>query len=366
MSDLTVVGVSKSFGRTRVLEGIDLHVPAGSLTAILGPSGCGKTTLLRLIAGFDRPDGGSISLGDRLLCDAAGAMPPERRRIGYVVQEGALFPHLTVAQNVAFGLPSRDRQAQTRADELLDLVGLDSSHARRYPHQLSGGQQQRVALARALAPRPSVILLDEPFASLDAGLREGMRRAVAETLAVAGATAVLVTHDQAEALSLADRVAVMQRGRVTQVAAPAVLYGSPVDVETATFVGEAIILDSDVRDGYADCALGRVRVAPHAEEGAGTLMLRPEQIAIASADATNEVATPRGTVATVLDALYFGHYATVRLQLVNGDVIMARPPGYAAPRAGDRVTLHVMGAAHVFPRPHTEPRHAEAQRGIPR
>src|SRR5215207_3484995 len=284
MMDLVLAGLVRSYGPTRVLHGIDLRVPAGSLTAILGPSGCGKTTLLRLIGGFDQPDAGTIRLGDRVLYENGRSVPPEKRQIGYVAQEGALFPHLTVAQNIAFGLP-RSASRHERVDELLRMVGLDPALAARHPHQLSGGQQQRVALARALAPRPLVILLDEPFASLDAGLRESTRRAVAASLAAAGATAILVTHDQGEALSLADQVAVMRHGRLAQVASPAALYHHPADVETAVSIGEAVILPAEIQDGVAACALGRLAAPGARATGQTDVMVRPEQIALHTLDA---------------------------------------------------------------------------------
>jgi iron(III) transport system ATP-binding protein len=348
MMDLTVSEVTKAYGTTQVLHGVSLHVPAGSFTAILGPSGCGKTTLLRLIAGFDRPDAGTIRLGDRALYQDGHSLPPEKRQIGYVVQEGALFPHLTVGANVLFGLRVNAEQGARRVGELLEMVGLDPSYAGHYPHQLSGGQQQRVALARALAPAPKMILLDEPFASLDAGLRDSTRRAVAQSLAATGATTILVTHDQAEALSLADQVAIMRQGRLTQVAAPSELYRCPVDVETATSLGEAVILRADVHTGVAECALGRLPVHDESlsgpvRDGPADLVIRPEQIMI------DETGAAAGTPARVLETTYFGHDAIVRLELAFGVTVIARPPGYAAPAAGRAVSLVVQGTVHALP-----------------
>ena len=242
MTSLYLEGVTKTYGPTRVLEGVDLDVPARSITTVLGPSGCGKTTLLRIIAGFTDPDAGTVTFGTSTVVGAGRVVPPQRRHVGYVPQEGALFPHLDVAANITFGLPRGQRRATARVDELLALVGLDDALRRRYPHELSGGQQQRVALARALAPRPALVLLDEPFSSLDAGLREGTARAVVAALRAADTTAVLVTHDQSEALSLSDQVAVMRAGRLAQIDNPAALYRSPVDVGVATFVGGAVLL----------------------------------------------------------------------------------------------------------------------------
>ena len=343
MISVTIRGLAKSFGSVRVLQGVDLHVPVGSFTVILGPSGCGKTTLLRLIAGFEQPDAGTILLGDRVVCEAGRSLPPERRAVGYVAQEGSLFPHLTVAGNIAFGLSRRAQRGGTRVADLLDLVGLDASHARRYPHELSGGQQQRVALARALAPQPGIVLLDEPFSSLDAGLREGTRRAVAHALAVAGATTLLVTHDQAEALSLATQVAVMRAGRLAQVGAPAELYRAPIDLGVATFLGDAVVLPAQVRDGVAACALGHLPVRSPSHDGAARALIRPEQLAIGPLAAA-------GIAARVLAVTYYGKDAAVQLGLASSDtVVTARVPGHAAPQIGEQVAIHVQGDIVAYP-----------------
>ena len=344
MSAVLIRGLGKAFGAVRVLDGIDLRVPAGSLTVILGPSGCGKTTLLRLIAGFEHPDRGSITLGGQTVCDEGQSLPPERRQIGYVAQEGALFPHLNVAANITFGLSARERRAQGRADELLALVGLDTALANRYPHELSGGQQQRVALARALAPQPRVVLLDEPFSALDAGLREGTRLAVAQALAAAGATAILVTHDQAEALSLATQVAVMRDGRLAQVGTPAELYRHPADLGVATFLGDAVILPAVIRGGRAECDLGGLAVRGAAPDGPTAILLRPEQLILTDDESA------AGALAQVLDHTYYGKDLTVRLQLVpSGATITARIPGFAPPANGQRVRVAVHGAVIAYP-----------------
>ena len=249
-TSLSVAGLSKAFGDSPVLVELDLEVPTGSLTAVLGPSGCGKTTLLRLLGGFEHADRGTIRLGEQVLADERTHLAPERRAIGFVPQEGALFPHLDVAANVGFGLPRAQRRGG-RVEELLELVDL-AGLGGRLPHQLSGGQQQRVALARALAPEPGLVLLDEPFDALDAGLRAQVRGEVREALRAAGATALLVTHDQEEALSLADTVAVMRGGRIVQAADPQTLYRDPVDAEVAAFVGEAVLLEGRLDGDYAE------------------------------------------------------------------------------------------------------------------
>src|SRR5580692_10367184 len=259
MTQLVVTGLHKAFGDHPVLTGLDLEVPAGSLTAILGPSGSGKTTLLRVLAGFERGDAGTVTIGGSVVDGPDAHLAPERRQIGYVPQEGALFPHLTVAANVGFGLPSRQRRGP-RTAELLAMVGL-TGMGRRYPHQLSGGQQQRVALARALAIRPEVVLLDEPFASLDAHMRASVRADVQQICRAAGTTAILVTHDQDEALSMADRVAVLRDGRIVQYAAPQDLYMLPADPALARFIGDANLLEGSVPEAASaavDTILGRL------------------------------------------------------------------------------------------------------------
>jgi iron(III) transport system ATP-binding protein len=344
---LTVSGLSKAFGDSPVLAGLDLEVRTGSLTAVLGPSGCGKTTLLRLLAGFERADGGSIRLGARVLCDGSTDLAPERREIGFVPQEGALFPHLDVAANVGFGL-SRSLRRGGRVEELLELVDL-ADLGKRLPHQLSGGQQQRVALARALAPEPGLILLDEPFDALDAGLREQVRGEVREALRAAGATALLVTHDQEEALSLADTVAVMRGGRIVQAADPQTLYRDPIDAEVAAFVGEAVLLEGELEDGGVETSLGRLEVRGPAAGGRGpvTVMLRPEQILCREPNAAPTLAGPFGRVQSTA---FFGHDATARIALEGGNrrEILARASGHTLPAVGERVSLAVQGTALAF------------------
>ncbi|GLZ28547.1 ABC transporter [Lentzea sp. NBRC 105346] len=343
MTALTIRGVTKSFGATPVLGGIDLHVPAESLTAVLGPSGCGKTTLLRLIAGFDDPDAGVIAFGDETVFGDGRSTPPQRRHVGYVPQEGALFPHLTVTANITFGLPRKARVAKHRVPELLELVGLDVRVADRYPHQLSGGQQQRVALARALAPEPSVVLLDEPFSSLDAGLREATGRAVVSALRATNATAVLVTHDQAEALSLADQVAVMRAGRLVQLAEPPVVYGSPLDVGVARFVGDAVLLAGQVRGAHVDCPLGTIALRAGNIDGAAEVLIRPEQILLRGDGS--------GVPARVEEVSFYGHDAAVRLTLLpDGPRVVARITGERdLPAPGQQVGLVVTGDALAYP-----------------
>jgi iron(III) transport system ATP-binding protein len=342
MTAVTVRNLTKAFGQSKVLRGIDLTVPEESVTAILGPSGCGKTTLLRLVAGFDGPDSGEILLGERLVCGNGSFVAPQHREVGYVPQEGALFPHLDIAHNITFGLRGRERRSGHRVEELLELVGLDSLVRQRFPHQLSGGQQQRVALARALAPRPSLILLDEPFSSLDAGLREGTGRAVIEALRVTKTTAVLVTHDQSEALSLADQVAVMRDGTLAQVGTPHEVYRAPADLGVAEFVGVAVVVDAEVVDGSASSDLGPLFVTPGFGAGRARLLVRPEQIELASSSQV-------GAEARVIDVSYFGHDAAVRLQvLASGRLVTARVSGTSVPMPHTVVQVSVTGPVTAY------------------
>jgi iron(III) transport system ATP-binding protein len=304
---LAVAGLAKSFGSLDVLRAVDLTVPTGSVTAVLGPSGGGKTTLLRIIAGFDEPDAGTVAIAGTTVASPGHALPPERRRVGVVPQEGALFPHLDVAGNVGFGLPRGAAGRAAGADriaEVLELVGLPGLQRMR-PHQLSGGQQHRVALARALAPRPALVLLDEPFSSLDAGLRAQVREEVLLALDASGTTAVVVTHDQQEALSIADQVAVLLDGRIAQTASPAALYDEPVSLAVATFVGDAIVLPGVASRGVATCALGHVALRADApQDGPVNVVVRPEQLELR---ADNEDSPTSGAArGTVTSRSFFG------------------------------------------------------------
>jgi iron(III) transport system ATP-binding protein len=274
---LRVSQLRKSFGMVQAVDDVSFEVDHGGVLGVLGPSGCGKTTVLRLIAGFERPDAGTVEIGGRVVADTRRQLPPERRRVGMVFQEAALFPHLDVAANIGFGLPRPGHAA--RVAELTALVGLAGLSAR-MPHELSGGQQQRVALARALAPEPELVLLDEPFSGLDATLRAELRDEVREILRAAGATVVFVTHDREEALAMADRVAVMRAGRIEQVSTPAELYLRPINRFVAGFVGHANLVPGRVVGGEVETRLGAFR-APHGSlpEGASAeALLRPEQL----------------------------------------------------------------------------------------
>lgn len=375
---LSIESVSKSFAGTRVLEGISIEVPDGSRTAIVGASGSGKSTLLRLIAGFEEPDSGRITLGDRVIAEAGGrgasargmngrganargtigraaggrSVPAHRRGIGYVAQDGALFPHLTVAGNIAFGLRGRHgrdgRARDARVREAMELAALDPVLADRYPHQLSGGQQQRVALARALAPRPAVILLDEPFSALDTGLREQTRRAVIDALERSATTAVLVTHDQDEALTFGQGIGIMVDGRLAQSGVPSEVYDSPATPEIAAFLGGTVLLPATLGGGCADCVLGRIPIRHDRSSGAvgaSVAMVRPAQFEVRTgAAASNAVVTDIrrvGPTAEVVLQIGDGAPSTVALRLPQHEVVgLAR---------GARVDVRIDGGVVLYP-----------------
>jgi iron(III) transport system ATP-binding protein len=344
MSAIELKAVAKSFGATEVLTDIDLTVPQGSITAVLGVSGSGKTTLLRLIAGFERLDRGEISIGGLIVDDGQRSVRPQHRGVGYVPQDGALFPHLTVHKNVGFGLARAERSTVTELLDLVDLSGLEN----RYPHQLSGGQQQRVALARALAIRPSVVLLDEPFSSLDASLRAELGRDVTRILATAATTTVLVTHDQDEALALADRIAVLREGRVLASSDPRSLYRDPPDPHAARSIGEANILTATVHEELATCALGTVTLGVNGRakvNGPVQLLLRPEQLTLHPHPDGDAVQ------ASVIEMRYHGHEGIAQLRLHDSaqETVLARVPGELVLAPGQDVWVSASGPARAWP-----------------
>jgi iron(III) transport system ATP-binding protein len=330
--------ICKRFGEVRAVCGVNLKVEAGKFVALLGSSGCGKTTALRMLAGFIQPDGGSIAIGGQLVFGGSINLPPEKRRVGMVFQEYALFPHLSVRDNIAYGV-DRHPDARRRVDEMLELVGLQSA-ADRMPHELSGGQQQRVALARALAPAPAVILLDEPFSNLDAALRLRVRSDVRDILRQAGVTAVFVTHDQEEALSLADQVAVMINGRIIQTGSPADIYRSPVNREVAAFIGDANFLPGRAEGNKVHCEIGEL-ITEQEQNGDVHVMFRPEDLVIS---------TYGNHQAEVEDLQFFGHDQLVCLRLPSGAALQSRVLGApGAYRRGQKVSIRVNSPAMVYP-----------------
>jgi iron(III) transport system ATP-binding protein len=320
-------GVTKRFGATTAVDRASLCVDRGDVVALLGPSGCGKTTLLRLVAGFERPDEGSVTVGGRISAGPGVWVAPEARRVGMVFQDYALFPHLTVAANVGFGLPRRERAA--RVAEFVDVVGLGGLE-HRYPHELSGGQQQRVALARALAPSPDLVLLDEPWSNVDPFLRETLRAEVADIIRPLGVTVVLVTHDREEAFSLADRIALMRDGTVVQEGTAEELYFAPADRWAAEFVGAANVLSGKVVSGRVETALGAFPANGCARADAQVLV-RPELLEL----------EPSATgPAEVVAREFRGHDVFYRVRL-NGLELLSHRPSTEVVDLGSRVAIRV-------------------------
>ena len=328
---ICVHGVSKAFGGVRAVDDAALCVERGEFVALLGPSGCGKTTLLRLIAGFERPDRGEIRVCERTVAAPDAWVPPEARWVGMVFQDYALFPHLSVAENVGFGV-ARKRRARA-VGEALSLVGL-GGYGARYPHELSGGQQQRVALARSLAPRPELVLLDEPWSNIDPLLRGTMRDELAEILRAADVTVMLVTHDREEAFSLADRVALMLDGRVVQAAPPEELYRLPSTRWAAEFVGAGNFLRGRVAGGAVETTLGTFALSAPASAGEVDVLIRPEQLQLLPDD---------GGRATVIGREFRGHDVFYRVQAGDAVLVSQRPS-----------TEQVALGARVSVRPHVE------------
>ena len=346
MSAIELRGVRASYGERLALHGIDLEAPQGLLTAVVGPGGCGKTTMYRVMAGFHPAAAGAVVIGDEVVDGGGIYVRPEKRRLGVVPQDVALFPNLDVAGNVGYGIRRWGRYDRRRVNELLALVGLPEAGGLRV-HQLSGGQQQRIAVARSLAPRPLAVMLDEPFSALDHGLRESVRSDVRAALRASGTTAVLVTHDQQEALSIADHVALLRDGAVVQAGGPKQLYEAPVSLWAARFLGDVVELPAHGDDRLVTTALGVLPVAesvgdPALAGGRPVAVLRPEQL----------VADPAGVDGRVAAVTYFGHDAMVTVNLVRpgGGVIPVawRTSGVAVPREGDAVRLRVAGAVRVF------------------
>jgi iron(III) transport system ATP-binding protein len=320
--------VTKRFGDVVALDATSMCVDRGEVVAVLGPSGCGKTTLLRLIAGFERPGAGTVEVDRRRVAGPDVWIPPEERRVGMVFQDYALFPHLTVAENVGFGLPRRSRSSRT--PQLLSAVGLDGLD-RRYPHELSGGQQQRVALARALAPEPDVILLDEPWSNVDPFLRETLRDEVADIIRPLGTTVVLVTHDREEAFSLGDRIALMRAGAVVQEGTPEELYFAPVSRWAAEFVGAANLVAGRLDGGLVRTVVGSFPANGGNGGDVVEVLVRPELLELEP--------DPTGT-AEVVGREFRGHDVFYRVRLDGVELVSQRPSNEVVP-LGSRVSIRV-------------------------
>ena len=335
------IGLTKRFGVAEVVSNVNIVLPRGEILALLGPSGGGKTTTLRLIAGFETPDAGTIEVENDIVVGPGRLLPPEQRRVGMVFQDYALFPHMNVTNNICFGLANDDARDR-RVSEVLDIVGL-TGEALKWPHELSGGQQQRVALARALAPRPAVVLLDEPFSNLDAALRDMVRTEVKQILRNAEASAIFVTHDQNEAFGLADKVAIMLRSTVVQTGTPEEVYVAPANLEVARFLGEVDILDGEASGGWVTCEMGRLPLVGATElTGSVKVAIRPESLRLYPESGPS-------SSATVVDSEFRGIYKLIKVRLASGITLNAVMGLHIPVNVGDQVQVGVNSTVTAFP-----------------
>ena len=342
MSSLEISHLKVSLGNRLILDDLSFSLAEGQIAALLGPSGCGKTTLLRSIAGLIQPSDGTIRFGKQLVSLSSLVMPSHKRKIGYVPQEGALFPHLSVADNISFGLDrsvfTKDQIRQT-TKEMLNLIGLQGYESR-MPNQLSGGQQTRVALARALAIKPAIILLDEPFSALDEALRDDLRSDVINLLRASKTTAILVTHDREEALVSADVVALMRAGKIVQQGSPEAVYSKPISPAIAVSTGDALVLDAQrLADGSTSYLFNPAAVGASSESG--QIVIRPEEITL---DRTISATSPKGRISKID---YYGHDAMVTVE-VAGQSIKVRIPGPSDFLVGEEVGVHHTGPVRFF------------------
>jgi iron(III) transport system ATP-binding protein len=342
VSSLEISHLKVSLGNRLILDDLSFSLAEGQIAALLGPSGCGKTTLLRSIAGLIQPSDGTIRFGKQLVSLSSLVMPSHKRKIGYVPQEGALFPHLSVADNISFGLDrsvfTKDQIRQT-TKEMLNLIGLQGYESR-MPNQLSGGQQTRVALARALAIKPAIVLLDEPFSALDEALRDDLRSDVINLLRASKTTAILVTHDREEALVSADVVALMRAGKIVQQGSPEAVYSKPISPAIAVSTGDALVLDAQqLADGSTSYLFNPSAVGTSSESG--QIVIRPEEISL---DRTLSAASPRGRISKID---YYGHDAMVTVE-VAGQSIKVRIPGPFDFVVGEEVGVHHTGPVRFF------------------
>ncbi len=348
MAQLELNGVIQRYGKNTIVNGVNFTLKTGQIACLLGPSGCGKTTLLRCIAGFEEISGGEILLRGNVVSSASKRLPPEKRRIGMVFQDYALFPHLSVEANIAFGLGKDEENAHLRVRQLLATVGL-TGQGDKFPHELSGGQQQRVALARALAPRPELILLDEPFSNLDVGLRERLSLEVREILKREGSTAVLVTHDQNEAFAMADEIGVMYEGRIQQWDVPYNLYHRPSNRFVADFIGQGVLLPGTVVDGtnvamelgqlVSDIPVECSETCTNCSDGCDVdVLLRPDDI----------VHDDQSTLqAEVLHKAFRGADILYTLKLASGAEVLSLVPSHHNHALGEKIGIR-LDADHVI------------------
>lgn len=351
---LIVTGLSRRIGAREVVSDLSLRVLPGQVTCLLGPSGCGKSTTLRMIAGVDTPDAGEVILNGQRLCGDGVHLPPEKRGIGIIFQDFALFPHLTVAQNVGYGLVGSKADKKARTDEVLSRVHLED-FARSYPHELSGGEQQRVALARALAPRPKVMLMDEPFSGLDNRLRDGIRDETLDILREEGTAVVLVTHEPEEAMRMADQIALMRDGRVVQQGVPYNVYNAPVDKQAAAFFSDINVIRGTVEGALTTTPFGEF-LAPGVADGTEVeIVIRPQHLRIdfdrhgRGPNPTPEDGAPaKGTVER---ARYMGHESLVDFRMdYDGSILKATVPSVFLPKPGTVLWLMIRrGRCFVFP-----------------
>lgn len=346
MTSLDVSHLSVNFGDRTVIDDLSFSLKEGEIAALLGPSGCGKTTLLRAIAGLLQPREGTIRFGAQLVGLSSVVLPPHKRRTGYVPQQGALFPHLNIAKNIAFGLDKKEFSAQQinqTVSQMLELIGM-SGFENQMPTEISGGQQTRVALARALAVKPKMVLLDEPFSALDAELRNTLRSEVVALLRAQGTTAILVTHDREEALVSSDKVVLMRDGKIAQYGSPEEVYESPISPSVATSTGDALILSAQQsQDGSTSYAISSSNSRPNLEiKSNGYVVIRPEEISV-SKDSTG------GVGGTLIQLDYYGHDAMLVIKLDDtSEIIRARVAGPMDFEVGDTVNVKHRGPIRFF------------------
>jgi Fe(3+) ions import ATP-binding protein fbpC 2 len=348
---LTIKNLNKFFGEQQVLNDISLTLARGEMLFLLGASGCGKTTLLRSSAGFEQPTNGEIWLKERLIFGDNCNLPTQQRHLGYVVQEGVLFPHLNVYRNIAYGLGNgKGKTIEERAciEQAMKLTGI-SELAERFPHQLSGGQQQRVALARALAPNPELILLDEPFSALDEHLRQQIRQEMLQALRQSGASAIFVTHDRDEALRYADKIAIIQQGKILQIDTPCSLYWSPNHLETATFIGESIVLPAHRIDkNLVQCQLGCVPIqSTHSDATSGQILLRPEQFSLVDISQNSTACTVSTFEAIMQNIEFRGRTTAVQIAINHHEIWIEM--GYMPDlKIGERIDVYLQGRGMFY------------------